>query len=89
MCFLTIVENLGCFLRITEGVFAWMILDDGFEMNELIPLNTNCLQMLMTVMMMKNQNSANFKMTITQPFFLQIRKFHKLFYCNNGAIEMT
>ena len=68
-----------------------MILDAGFEMNEMIPLNTNYLQMLMTVIMMKNQNghnSANFKMTITQPFFLQIRKFHKLFYCNNGAIEM-
>ena len=86
MCFLTIN-----FLRITEEVFVWMILDAGFEMNELIPLNTNYLQMLMTVIMMKNQNghnSANFKMTITQPFFLQIRKFHKLFYCNNGAIEM-
>ena len=86
MCFLTIN-----FLRITEEVFLWMILDAGFEMNEMIPLNTNYLQMLMTVIMMKIQNghnSANFKMTITQPFFLQIRKFHKLFYCNNGAIEM-
>jgi len=30
------VENLGCFLRITEEVFVWMILDAGFEMNELI-----------------------------------------------------
>ena len=31
-----IVENLGCFLRITEEVFVWMILDAGFEMNEMI-----------------------------------------------------
>ena len=34
-----IVENLGCFLRITEEVFVWMILDAGFEMNELITIS--------------------------------------------------
>ena len=28
--------EFGCFLRISEGVFVWMILDAGFEMNELI-----------------------------------------------------
>ena len=66
-------------MRITEDVFVWMILDDGFEMNELIPLNTNYLQMLMTVMMMKNQNSANFKMTITQPFFCKLENFTNFF----------
>ena len=31
-----IVENLGCFLRITKEVSVWMILDAGFEMTELI-----------------------------------------------------
>ena len=30
------IENLGCFLRITEEVSVWMILDAGFEMTELI-----------------------------------------------------
>ena len=59
-----------------------MILDAGFEMNEMIPLNTNYLQMLMTVIMMKNQNghnSANFKMTITQPFFCKLENFTNFF----------
>ena len=31
-----IVENFGCFLRITAEVSVWMIFDAGFEMTELI-----------------------------------------------------